>query len=71
MLVESLIKATVDLQGFRVASVQGGKKGMIAELAIDRRYAPRSRRSSVIPVGFACFAMCHCGHPDEAELPGA
>ena len=44
MLVESLIKATVDLQGFRVASVQGGTKGMIAELAVDRRYAPRCSR---------------------------
>ena len=44
MLVESLIKATVALQGFRVTTVQGGTKGMVAELAADRRYAPRCSR---------------------------
>jgi hypothetical protein len=41
MLVESLIKETVELQGFRVAQVQKTGFGLEAELVPDRRYAPR------------------------------
>jgi len=41
MLVESLIKSTVELQGFRVVEVRMGVDGLEAELAPDGRYAPR------------------------------
>jgi len=41
MLVESLIKETVELQGFRVVTVRKTADGLEAELASDRRYAPR------------------------------
>lgn len=41
MLVESLIKETVELQGFRVMAVRRVPDGLEAELAPDRRFAPR------------------------------
>ena len=41
MLIESLVKATVELQGFRVAHVTGGTFGLVAMIASDRRFAPR------------------------------
>ena len=41
MLVESLIKETVALQGFRVATVQQTGDGLEAKLMSDGRYAPR------------------------------
>ena len=41
MLVESLIKKTVELQGFRVMTVKKVANGLEAELAPDGRYAPR------------------------------
>ena len=41
MLVESLIKATVNMQGFKVRAVRGSTTGLVAELGPDRRYAPR------------------------------
>ena len=41
MLLESLVKATVELQGFRVARVTGDVAGLVAELVPDGRYAPR------------------------------
>lgn len=41
MQLESLVKATVDLQGFRVASVSGDTCGLTVELAPDLRYWPR------------------------------
>ena len=44
MLVESLVKATVELQGFRVAHVTGDVTGLTAEVAPDGRYAPRCGR---------------------------
>lgn len=44
MLLESLVKATVELQGFRVVSVRGDTRGLVAEVAPDRRYAPRCGR---------------------------
>ncbi len=44
MLLESLVKATVELQGFRVVTVTGDTGGLVAELAPDRRYAPRCGR---------------------------
>ena len=44
MLVESLVKATVELQGFRVRRVTGDVTGLAAELTPDWRYAPRCGR---------------------------
>ena len=41
MLLESLVKATVELQGFRVMRVTGDVGGLVAELASDGRYRPR------------------------------
>jgi transposase len=41
MLVESLVKGTVELQGFRVVNVTGGAAGLVATIAPDRRYTPR------------------------------
>ena len=41
MLIESLIKETVELQGFRVLTVTKANDGLEAELAPDGRYAPR------------------------------
>ena len=41
MLVESLIKETVELQGFCVVTVQQTDDGLEARLAPDERYAPR------------------------------
>ena len=41
MLLESLVKATVELQGFRVVMVTGDVGGLVAELAPDLRFAPR------------------------------
>lgn len=40
MLVESLIKETVELQGFRVIAVHKTNNGLEAELIPDRRHAP-------------------------------
>lgn len=41
MLVESLIKETVELQGFRVVAVQKTVHGLEAELAPDGRFTHR------------------------------
>ena len=41
MLVESLIKETVNLQGFRVMTVEKVTDGLEAELVPDRRFSPR------------------------------
>jgi transposase len=41
MLVESLVKATVELQGFRVAHVTGDTGGLVAVIEPDRRFARR------------------------------
>lgn len=41
MLVESIIKSTVELQGFRVIDVRKVDDGLEAELAPDGRYSPR------------------------------
>ena len=41
MLVESLIKKTVELQGFRVVTAQQTYDGLEATLAPDGRYVPR------------------------------
>ena len=43
MLVESLVKATVELQGFRVVTVTGDVGGLVAQLAPDLRFSPRCR----------------------------
>jgi len=40
MLVESLIKETVELQGFRVVAVHKTASGLEAELVADRRFSP-------------------------------
>ena len=44
MLIESLVKATVELQGFRVVRVTGGRAGLVAMITRDRRYSPRCGR---------------------------
>ncbi len=44
MLLESLVKATVELQGFRVVTVTGDAGGLVADLAPDRRCSPRCGR---------------------------
>ena len=41
MLLESLVKATMELQGFRVMAVTGDAGGLVAELVPDLRFAPR------------------------------
>ena len=41
MLLESLVKATVELQGFRIVTVTGEAGGLVAKLAPDRRFLPR------------------------------
>jgi len=41
MLIESLVKATVELQGFRVVKASGGASGLMVELGADGRYKPR------------------------------
>lgn len=41
MLIESLVKETVELQGFRVLKVEGGVSGLIAMIAPDGRFSPR------------------------------
>lgn len=48
MLIESLVKATVELQGFRVVKVTGDTTGLEAEVAADGRFTPRCG---------------HCGQP--------
>lgn len=40
MLVESLIKETVELQGFSVVTVQKTGHGLETTLAVDRRFSP-------------------------------
>ena len=44
MLVESLVKETVELQGFRVESVTGSAAGLVADLSPDGRFLPRCGR---------------------------
>ena len=44
MLIESLVKSTVELQGFRVVRVTGNATGLLAELAADSRYTARCGR---------------------------
>jgi len=44
MLLESLVKATVELQGFRVVAVTGDTAGLAVELAPDLRFSPRCGR---------------------------
>ena len=66
MLLESLVKATVELQGFRVVTVTGDARGLVAELAPDLRYAPRVASVGTgagigTPAGSGTFGMCRCG----------
>ena len=55
MLLESLVKATVELQGFRVVTVTGDAGGLVADLACGWRIAnqPRNplRLSSLVILG--------------------
>ena len=41
MLIESLVKETVELQGFRVLKVEGGVSGLVATIVPDKRFSPR------------------------------
>lgn len=44
MLIESLVKSTVELQGFRMMSVTGGTTGLEAMIAPEGHHAPRCGR---------------------------
>jgi len=44
MLIESLVKATVELQGFRVVYGTGSATGLMVELGADGRHSPRCGR---------------------------
>ncbi len=44
MLIESLVKATVELQGFRVESVTGGASGLVVMIVPDLRFSRRCGR---------------------------
>ena len=44
MLVESLIRKTIGLQGFRVVTVKEDTGGLVVELAADRRYDSPEKR---------------------------
>ncbi len=44
MLIESLVKSTLELQGFRVTSVTGDRSALVAELAADLRFSVRCGR---------------------------
>lgn len=44
MLVESLVKSTVELQGFRVSRVTGDASGLVAVIEPDLRFSPRCGR---------------------------
>ena len=50
MLLESLVKATLELQGFRVVLVTGNAGGLVAELACGWRISKnRLHRSIFMP----------------------
>ena len=77
MLLESLVKATVELQGCRVVTVTGDARGLVSELAPDLRYAPRCgqcgdrggyRDTRPGPALSACAAV---GDPGGAALCAA
>ena len=66
MLVEQIIKQTVDLQGFRVDTVTKDPDGLIAKFALipGTEYAVEhvvARPSTVTCVTLAFSAMCLCG----------
>ena len=44
MLVESLIRKTVGLQGFKVVAVSGDTAGLVVDISADRRYKPLCSR---------------------------
>ena len=41
MRIETLVKETLDLQGFRVGRVDGGTDEIVVRIVADGRYAPR------------------------------
>ncbi len=41
MLIESVVKSTVELQGFRIMNVIGDTDGLVATIGLDGRFAPR------------------------------
>ena len=76
MLLESLVKATVELQGFRVVTVTGDAGGLVAELAPDRRFVPRcgqcgTRGVPRHPSGTALPPCTAVGDPGGAALCAA
>ena len=42
MLIESLVKETVELQGFRVLKITDSASGLVAMMAPHKRFLPRS-----------------------------
>ena len=39
--IETLVKETLDLEGFRVGGVEGGTDEIVVRIVADGRYAPR------------------------------
>ena len=77
MLVESLVKATVELQGFRVESVTGATSGLVAVVVADLRFSPRCgqclepARLSGHASGSAVSPCADVGDPGGASLRAA
>ncbi len=72
MLLESLVKATVGLQGFKVVTVTGDAGGLVAQLAPDLRFSPRcgqcrTRGSYRDTSGTALSPCAAVGHPGRAR----
>ncbi len=66
MLLESLVKATVELHGFRVVTVTGDAGGLVAKLLRTGVFRPavasvESRASTGTPARPGTFAMCPSG----------
>ena len=74
MLLESLVKATMELQGCRVMAVTGDAGGLVAELVPDLRLSPRcgqcgapgryrdtrgTRRFRHVPLWGIAVALCY------------
>jgi hypothetical protein len=66
MLIESLVKSTLELQGFRVVAMHYDGDELEAEMAPDRRCRPCvavaiDRRVTETPAGPADSATCRSG----------
>ena len=71
MRIETLVKETLDLEGFRVGGVEGGTDEIVVRIVADGRYAPRCggvRGEGEVP-GRAAGA--YSGHAGLHPLPSA